>query len=128
MSPPTSTPPSQPSTIRDSSSPSPVSAPSTGGGRRLRFGPESLRRSRWTLNRKIEQALVRAGLEPERRAYSPHITLARLGGTAGSLKPLLERWGGLASPPFAVEEFRLYESRLSPNGAIHTLLERYSLG
>ncbi len=32
----------------------------------------------WRLRAKIETALQRAGLEPERRRFSPHVTLARL--------------------------------------------------
>jgi 2'-5' RNA ligase len=80
------------------------------------------------LHKKIDQALVRAGLEPERRAYHPHITLARFGrGPGKGLQPLLESAGGLSSAPFPVDEFRLYESHLSPAGAIYTPAARYSL-
>jgi 2'-5' RNA ligase len=79
------------------------------------------------LHKKIEQAIVRAGIEPERRAFTPHITLARLPRGAGPVQTLLETSGGLASPPFAVEEFSLFESRLTPEGAVYTRLERYPL-
>jgi 2'-5' RNA ligase len=79
------------------------------------------------LHNKIDQAIVRAGLEPERRAFTPHITLARLPRGAGPVQALLETSGGLASPPFAVDEFSLFESRLTPEGAVYTRLERYSL-
>ena len=79
------------------------------------------------LHKKVDQALVRAGLEPERRAYHPHVTLARLGRGAGALRPLLEAAGGIASPPFAVNEFRLYESHLTPERAIHSVVERFPL-
>jgi len=37
--------------------------------------PEPVR----ALHHKVEQAVVRAGLDPEHRAYHPHITIARLG-------------------------------------------------
>jgi 2'-5' RNA ligase len=80
------------------------------------------------LYKKVDQALARAGIEPERRAFSPHITLARLRPGAGPVEPLLAAAGTLASPPFEVTEFRLYESRLSPDGADYTLVERYPLG
>jgi len=79
------------------------------------------------LHNKIDQAIVRAGLEPERRAFTPHITLARLPRGAGPVKGLLETSGGLASPPFAIDEFSLFESRPTPEGAVYTRLERYSL-
>jgi 2'-5' RNA ligase len=80
-----------------------------------------------TLHKKVDQALQRIGLEPERRAYHPHITLARIGRGASPIQPLLDRAGSLTATSFAVEEFRLYESELTAQGAVHTLAERYSL-
>jgi 2'-5' RNA ligase len=80
------------------------------------------------LNKKVEQACVRAGLAPDTRAYHPHITLARLGRAAGPVEPFIERWAGLASPPFTVESFYLYESRLGSEGAFYTMVEEYPLG
>ncbi len=80
------------------------------------------------LHKKIDHALARAGLEPERRTYLPHITLARFGRGAGPLGALVERSGGVSSEPFEVEDFRLYESRLTPSGAVYTVAARYSLG
>ncbi|HEU0100562.1 MAG TPA: RNA 2',3'-cyclic phosphodiesterase [Allosphingosinicella sp.] len=79
------------------------------------------------LHRKVDQALVRAGLEPERRAYLPHVTLARLPRGAGPVGPLIEGSGGLAGPGFEVRDFRLYESRLTPEGPVYTPVETYSL-
>ena len=67
---------------------------------------------------KVERACVGAGLEPERRAFHPHITLARFKRDgAAAAKAFLERNRALTSPPFAVEQFILYESRLSRHGA-----------
>ncbi|MEA3040102.1 MAG: 2,3-cyclic 3-phosphodiesterase [Sphingomonadales bacterium] len=80
------------------------------------------------LHNKIDQAIVRAGLAPERRAFTPHITLARLPRGAGPVRSLLETSGGLTSPPFAVEAFNLFESGLTPEGPAYTRLERYPLG
>lgn len=79
------------------------------------------------LHRKIDQAIARTGLEPERRAYSPHITLARLGRGAGPIAHLLKTSGGVSSDPFPVDNFILFESRLTREGAVHTPLERYPL-
>jgi 2'-5' RNA ligase len=79
------------------------------------------------LHDKADQACVRAGLEPERRAFHPHITLARLGRAAGPIAGLLEISGGVSGPPFAVDGFELYESVLTPEGAIYSLIERYTL-
>lgn len=79
------------------------------------------------LQKKVAEACARAGADPDRRAYAPHITLARLGRSTGSIRPLIESAGGLTSEAFAVDEFRLYESDLTPQGAIHTVVERYPL-
>jgi 2'-5' RNA ligase len=79
------------------------------------------------LHKKIDQALARAGVEPERRAYHPHITLARFGRGGALLQPLLESAGGVSGPPFTVEDFRLFESTLTPAGAVYTAAARYSL-
>src|SRR3954469_25948468 len=79
------------------------------------------------LHNKIDQAIVRVGLEPERRAFAPHITLARLPRGGGPVTALLAKSGGPSSPPFAVDEFSLFESRLTPQGAVYPRLERYPL-
>jgi RNA 2',3'-cyclic 3'-phosphodiesterase len=81
-----------------------------------------------TLHRKVDQALIRAGLEPERRAYQPHITLARLGRNAGPVGGFLEQAGNLASPSFPVDHIALFESDLTAEAAVYSLVERYPLG
>ena len=79
------------------------------------------------LHKKVDQALIRIGLEPERRAYRPHITIARLSRRAGSISTFLEGHAAFSSAPFAVNSFGLYESRLSQAGAAYELIERYPL-
>ena len=79
------------------------------------------------LHKKVDQAVQRSGMEPERRAFHPHITLARLKPGSGPIAPLLEQSGGLKSAPFEVRNFGLYESDLTPAGAIYSLVERYAL-
>ncbi|MFD1611097.1 RNA 2',3'-cyclic phosphodiesterase [Sphingomonas tabacisoli] len=79
------------------------------------------------LHRKIDQALVRTGLEPERRAYLPHITLARFGRESGGVEAFLADHAGLASPPFEIAAFGLYESHLGHEGASYALVQRYLL-
>ena len=82
------------------------------------------------LHRKVDHACVRAGLEPERRAYLPHITLARFARSAGS-DPSVARWmaahAGLASEPFALTHLILYESTLNRVGAVYEPLLRWPL-
>lgn len=66
---------------------------------------------------KVERACQSVGLEPERRAYHPHITLARWGGGKPELDNWLERFSALRSEPWQVREFILYESYLGQTGA-----------
>jgi len=80
-----------------------------------------------TLRQRIDRALVGAGLTPEGRAFRPHITLARLGGGAGSIAPFLARAATLASAPATLDAFVLYESILGRERATYLTLERYPL-
>ena len=79
------------------------------------------------LHRKIDQALVRCGLEPERRAYLPHVTLARMRGHAGSADRFLEAHAGLSSTPFTLDSFLLFESHLGHERASYEAVQRYPL-
>lgn len=79
------------------------------------------------LHKKIDQALVRIGLEPERRAYRPHVTIARLGRQAAPIGAFLKQHASLTSASFPVEAIGLYESRLSQAGASYELLMGYPL-
>lgn len=75
------------------------------------------------LAHRINAALVRAGLPPEHRAFVPHITVARLGRTAGPIS------GFPATPvralSFTTIGFALWESRLTRSGPDYHVLERY---
>lgn len=80
------------------------------------------------LSAKIERICQAEGLEPERRAFHPHITLARWKGRrTREVHDWLERSRGLASAPFLVDEFILFESRLSRHGAHYEEVARYPL-
>ena len=65
------------------------------------------------LRRRVESALVRAGLPPEARKFTPHVTLAR---TAGAHPTAVAAWlgdrGAFRLPAFPVEGFSLMSSRL----------------
>jgi 2'-5' RNA ligase len=80
------------------------------------------------LHKKVDQACLRVGVAPDRRAYLPHITLARLKRGSTRMNGLVEQAGGLASPPFSVDRFSLYESQLTPEGPVYSMIESYSLG
>ena len=79
------------------------------------------------LHNKVDAALLRVGVAPDQRAFRPHITLARLKRSSGPVGNLLEQSGGLVSDPFTVDHFALYESTLTPDGAVYSIVERYPL-
>lgn len=82
------------------------------------------------LHRKVDAACVRAGLDPECRAYLPHVTLARLSAGVGRA-PEIERWlaatAGLASPGFTLSHIVLYQSHLGRDGATYEAVARWPL-
>ena len=81
-----------------------------------------------TLAAKVERACLAVGLEAERRAFHPHITLARWKGRrAREIARFLERTRGLASAAFPVTDFILFESRLSRHGAHYEAVASYPL-
>ena len=77
---------------------------------------------------KVERACQQAGLEPERRAFHPHITVARWKGRrTREVAAYLDRTRGLTSDPFEVDQFILFESRLSKHGAHYEEVASYTL-
>jgi len=80
------------------------------------------------LQRKIETAMQRIGLEAEPRKFTPHVTLARLRGTPpGVVMDYLVDHALYASVSFVAEEFILYESHLGPNGSLYVAQRHYPL-
>ena len=78
---------------------------------------------------KVERVCQSVGLDPERRAFHPHVTLARWKGRRSrEIAAFLERGRGLASEPFEVGRFILFESRLSRHGARYEEVASYRLG
>jgi 2'-5' RNA ligase len=80
------------------------------------------------LNRKIESALQRIGLEPEARKFTPHVTLARLKNSPrGAVMDYLTDHALYTSTPFAVTAFCLYSSKLTSDGSIYRVEKEYPL-
>jgi len=78
---------------------------------------------------KVDRACIAAGLEPERRAFHPHVTLARFGHTnAEAARDFERRNADLESEPFSVERFILFESRLSRHGPHYEEVAEFRLG
>ena len=80
------------------------------------------------LQSELERRMQRVGLEPERRKYAPHVTLARLkGASAADVANYLALRGDFRSPPFPVGRFVLLSSRASRGGGPYIVEEAYPL-
>jgi len=74
-----------------------------------------------------DRALAKLGLEPESRAYSPHLTLARFKQPSG-LEAFHKAVVGLGQPEFGAFEadrFYLYLSKPGPGGSVYTRLSEF---
>lgn len=79
------------------------------------------------LQQRVVAACRRAGIEPDRKAFRPHVTLARLNRSSSPPGGWLARHGTLAVGPWEVEAFALFESRLTPGGSQYEPLVSFSL-
>lgn len=80
------------------------------------------------LRNKVNYLLKLCGVEPERRKYHPHITLARLKNSSPErVAAFLQNNAFLQSPPIVIDHITLYSSRLHHDGAIHHVEGVYPL-
>jgi RNA 2',3'-cyclic 3'-phosphodiesterase len=80
------------------------------------------------LRSKVETALQRAGLEPERRRFAPHVTLARLDNVPEArLASFLQAHNLFRAPAVPVEHFTLFSSQLGKEQAVYTAEAEYAL-
>ncbi len=85
------------------------------------------------LQRAVESEINPLGFEPERRGFTPHLTLARIRDRARSserqeLGQLLTKVRVDPSVGMTVQELRLMRSELRPTGAVYTCLVTAPLG
>ena len=84
------------------------------------------------LQRRVEEALARLGFPTEERAFSPHLTLARVPDHVGSAERerLWDLTKALAAPEAAsvtIREVSLMRSVLGPSGAVYERLAAFPL-
>jgi len=73
------------------------------------------------VHKRVQEAALAAGLEPELRPWHPHITIARCRDVAPqSIRKFLQSNVDLDAGMIRVEAFHLYSSKLTPAGPIHT--------
>ena len=81
------------------------------------------------LARETDEALGTLGVDPEKRAFSPHLTLARIKEPV-PLQRLRATIAGLDSLDFGrfvADRFFLYLSRMLPRGSVYTKLAEFPL-
>jgi RNA 2',3'-cyclic 3'-phosphodiesterase len=80
------------------------------------------------LQTKIETALQRCGVEPERRRFQPHVTLARLDNMPeGKLMTFVQAHNLFRAEPVSVEHFTLFSSQLGKEASVYTPEVEYGL-
>ena len=72
------------------------------------------------IHKRVQEAALAVGLEPELRPWHPHITLARCRDVSSqSLRKFLQSNAEFDAGMFRVDTFHLYSSKLTPAGPIH---------
>ena len=80
------------------------------------------------LQAKVETALQRIELEPERKRFAPHVTLARTERAAqDKCMAFVQAHNLFRAAPVPVEGFTLYSSRLGKEGAVYEREVEYGL-
>lgn len=73
------------------------------------------------LHKRVQEAVLAAGLEPDLRAFHPHVTLARCRDVSPqAIRPFLKAHAGFDADMIHVESFRLNSSELTPTGSVYT--------
>ena len=73
------------------------------------------------LHKRVTEAALAVGLEPDLRPFHPHITLARCRDVSSqAMRKFLQANVNLDAGMVHVESFHLYSSQLTPAGSIHT--------
>lgn len=81
-----------------------------------------------TLAAVVREAVLACCIPQEERPFSPHITLARLKlPPSREFDSFLDQHQKQKLPPFMVREFTLFQSRLTPQGAVHIPIKNYPL-
>jgi 2'-5' RNA ligase len=73
------------------------------------------------LHKRVQEALLAVGLEPDLRSFHPHITLARCRDVSPqTIRPFLKSHATFDAGMIHVESFQLNSSELTPAGSVYT--------
>lgn len=73
------------------------------------------------LHKRVQEAALGAGLEPDLRSFHPHVTLARCRDVSPeAIRPFLKAHASFDAGLIHVESFSLNSSELTPAGSVYT--------
>lgn len=73
------------------------------------------------LHKRVQEAALAAGLEPDLRSFHPHVTVARCREvSAETIRPFLKAHAAFDAGLIHVESFCLNSSELTPAGSVYT--------
>jgi 2'-5' RNA ligase len=82
----------------------------------------------FALHKRLQDAVLGAGLRADLRAFHPHITLARPGHvSAAALRPFLRAHAETEFGMWEVKDFTLFSSRPAADGSLYTVELRQPL-
>lgn len=80
------------------------------------------------LQQSVEAEVQAAGLEPDDRSFTPHVTIGRVKrARRQDVRTFMQRHQEFVLEPFDVDAFHLYESTLHPEGARYEKLATFDL-
>lgn len=73
------------------------------------------------LHKRVQEAILAAGLEPDLRSFHPHVTVARCRDVSPqTIRPFLKSHAEFDAGMIHVESFCLNSSELTPAGSVYT--------
>jgi len=73
------------------------------------------------LHKRVQEAALAAGLEPDLRSFHPHVTVARCRDVSPeAIRPFLKTHAAFDAGMIHVESFCLNSSELTPTGSVYT--------
>jgi RNA 2',3'-cyclic 3'-phosphodiesterase len=77
----------------------------------------------YELQEQVEAAALKIGIEKDKFKYKPHVTLGRINDSSIRKAELMNHEMELSTRKFRVDQFRLFQSILQPEGSNHKVIE-----
>src|SRR5438067_6396599 len=94
---------------------------SKGAPKIIRIGVGKAHPHLFQIHKRVQEAALAIGIEPELRPWHPHITMARCRDvSAQALRKFLQSNAEFDAGMIRIDAFHLYSSKLTPAGPIHS--------